>query len=78
MHARVADLLRADAAMPASPACWRCATRSAGEDVWGATARILRTFSRVTRCALSPAGPAPATEARGADPAPLTPALSPS
>ena len=30
-----------------------------GEDVWGATARILRTFSRVMRCALSPRPEAP-------------------
>ena len=25
-----------------------------GEDVWGATARILRGFARLLRCALSP------------------------
>ena len=50
----VADLLRADAAFPADPALLALRYPLAGEDVWGATARILRTFCRVTRCALGP------------------------
>jgi 8-oxo-dGTP pyrophosphatase MutT (NUDIX family) len=58
----VVDLLRADAALPADPATLALRYPLAGEDVWGATARILRVFSRVTRCAL--AGE-PAVEARG-------------
>ena len=51
----IADLLRADAALPADPAPLALRYPLAGEDVWGATARILRIFSRVARCALSPA-----------------------
>ena len=53
IDARVADLLAADAALPAMPAPLELRYPLAGEDVWGATARILRIFSRVTRCALS-------------------------
>jgi hypothetical protein len=51
----VADLLRADAALPAEPAPLALRYPLGGEDVWGATARILRIFSRVARCALAPA-----------------------
>jgi 8-oxo-dGTP pyrophosphatase MutT (NUDIX family) len=51
----VADLLRADAALPAEPAPLALRYPLAGEDVWGATARILRIFSRVARSALAPA-----------------------
>ncbi len=68
VHAPMADLLRADAAMPGEPGVLALRYPLAGEDVWGATARILRTFSRVTRCALSPAGPAPADAAAGRAP----------
>jgi 8-oxo-dGTP pyrophosphatase MutT (NUDIX family) len=50
----VADVLRADAALPAEPAPLALRYPLAGEDVWGATARILRIFSRVARCALAP------------------------
>ncbi len=57
IHARVADLLAADAALPPSPALLELRYPLAGEDVWGATARVLRTLCGVARCALSPAGP---------------------
>ena len=57
LEVRVADLLRADAALPADPAPLALRYPLVGEDVWGATARILRIFSRVTRCSL--AGTAP-------------------
>jgi 8-oxo-dGTP pyrophosphatase MutT (NUDIX family) len=49
----VADVLRADAALPADPAPLALRYPLSGEDVWGATARILRIFSRVVRCALA-------------------------
>lgn len=68
VHAPVAELLRADAAMPGEPGVLALRYPLDGEDVWGATARILRTFSRIARCALSPEGASPA--AAGADPAP--------
>lgn len=51
----VAEVLRADAALPADPAPLALRYPLSGQDVWGATARILRTFSRVTRCALGEA-----------------------
>ena len=59
----VADLLRADAALPPGVAFLELRYPLGGEDVWGATARILRTFSRVLRCALSPGEAAPPTAA---------------
>jgi 8-oxo-dGTP pyrophosphatase MutT (NUDIX family) len=52
----VAHVLRADAALPAEPAPLALRYPLAGEDVWGATARVLRIFSRVARCALGRAG----------------------
>jgi 8-oxo-dGTP pyrophosphatase MutT (NUDIX family) len=68
-HVPVADVLRADAVLPADPAPLALRYPLGGEDVWGATARILRIFSAVLREALSPRdGAAPATPA-GADPA---------
>jgi 8-oxo-dGTP pyrophosphatase MutT (NUDIX family) len=48
----VAALLLADAALPADPAPLALRYPLAGEDVWGATARILRIFSGVLREAL--------------------------
>jgi hypothetical protein len=64
----VADVLRADAVLPADPAPLALRYPLGGEDVWGATARILRIFSAVLREAISPRdGAAPATPA-GADP----------
>jgi 8-oxo-dGTP pyrophosphatase MutT (NUDIX family) len=49
----VVDLLRADDALPSDPVPLALRYPLAGEDVWGATARILRTFCLVTRLALS-------------------------
>lgn len=57
IHARVADLLAADERLPPSPAPLALRYPLSGEDVWGATARILRILSRIARCALSPEGP---------------------
>lgn len=51
----VAALLRADARLPERPTIATLRYPLLGEDVWGATARILRIFSRVTRCALADA-----------------------
>lgn len=65
IDARVADLLVADAALPGAPGVLELRYPLSGEDVWGATARVLRTFSQVARCALSRAAGRPA--AAGAD-----------
>ena len=65
----VADLLRADAALPADPAPLALRYALGGEDVWGATARILRIFARVTRCAVSPGPEGPERRAAGEGPA---------
>ena len=54
MDVRVHDLLSADVALPPDPPLPSLRYPLAGEDVWGATARILRTFCRVTRFALNP------------------------
>ncbi len=68
-HVPVAEVLQADAVLPADPAPLALRYALGGEDVWGATARILRIFSRVLREALSPRdGAVPATPP-GADPA---------
>jgi 8-oxo-dGTP pyrophosphatase MutT (NUDIX family) len=64
----VMDLLRADAVLPLHPAPLALRYPLNGEDVWGATARILRTFCRVARFALNP-GERPPAAAEGADPA---------
>lgn len=53
MQVPVLELLRADAALPPDPPLLRLRYPLADEDVWGATARILRTFCRVLRCALA-------------------------
>lgn len=58
LEVRVADVLAADLLMPDDVAPLALRYPLAGEDVWGATARILRSFARVTRAAL----------AEGADP----------
>jgi len=65
---RLTDLLHADVALPTDPAPLALRYPLAGEDVWGATARILRTFCRVTRFALS-SGEEPTAGPAGADPA---------
>lgn len=67
VHASLADLMVADAAMPGQPGVLALRYPLSGQDVWGATARILRTFSRVTRCALSPAGGDPERTRAGED-----------
>ena len=48
----LAALLAADDALPASPDIVSLRYPLMGEDVWGATARILHTFSGVVRAAL--------------------------
>jgi 8-oxo-dGTP pyrophosphatase MutT (NUDIX family) len=47
------DLLAADALLAPDPAPMALRYPLQGEDVWGATARILRGFARLLRCALS-------------------------
>jgi 8-oxo-dGTP pyrophosphatase MutT (NUDIX family) len=64
----VIDLLLADVALPPDPAPLALRYPLAGEDVWGATARILRTFCRVARFALSPEG-GPSADRDGGGPA---------
>jgi 8-oxo-dGTP pyrophosphatase MutT (NUDIX family) len=51
----VEDLLEADARLPEDVDGLALRYPLADEDVWGATARILRNFSRLARCALGPA-----------------------
>lgn len=51
----LADLLAADDRLPADPAPLELRYPLASEDVWGATARILRGFARLARCALGEA-----------------------
>jgi 8-oxo-dGTP pyrophosphatase MutT (NUDIX family) len=70
-HVPVADVLRADAVLPAEPAPLALRYPLGGEDVWGATARILRIFSGVLWEALgvSPRGGAAAATPAEADPA---------
>lgn len=53
LEVRVADLLDADARLPDDVAPLALRYPLAGEDVWGATARILRSFSRAARAALA-------------------------
>ena len=48
----VADLLAADARLPSEPDRLTLRYPLLGEDVWGATARILREFAAVVRDAL--------------------------
>jgi 8-oxo-dGTP pyrophosphatase MutT (NUDIX family) len=55
IHGRLADLLAADARLPPSPSVRELRYPLAGEDVWGATARVLRTLCGVTRAALGAA-----------------------
>ena len=52
----VVALLAADALLPAKPDILSLRYPLHGEDVWGATARILRMFSRVARDALEGSG----------------------
>jgi 8-oxo-dGTP pyrophosphatase MutT (NUDIX family) len=64
----VIELLMADVALPLHPSPLALRYPLAGEDVWGATARILRTFSRVARYALSGPGGEPRAAPAGASP----------
>ncbi len=52
MEVAVAEILELDAALPARPTLGELRYPLDGEDVWGATARILRTFAAVTRRAI--------------------------
>lgn len=65
---RITDLLAADVALPLDPEPLALRYPLAGEDVWGATARILRTFCRVARYALSGPGGEPRAEPAEAGP----------
>jgi 8-oxo-dGTP pyrophosphatase MutT (NUDIX family) len=56
MEIPVSEILRVDAALPHDAGIATMRYPLDGEDVWGATARILRTFSAVARCALAGAG----------------------
>jgi 8-oxo-dGTP pyrophosphatase MutT (NUDIX family) len=58
LEVSVADLLAADALLPEDPAPLALRYPLLDEDVWGATARILRTFSRIVRCAAADAAAA--------------------
>lgn len=49
----LSDLLAADARLPAAPGLMELRYPLASEDVWGATARILRGFAHLARCALA-------------------------
>lgn len=55
------ELLRADAAMPGTPSLLALRYPLDGEDVWGATARILRGFCRALRDALPAVSVSPRT-----------------
>lgn len=52
LEVSVAELLTADAALPAAPDIASLRYPFLGEDVWGATARILHRFSAVVRSAV--------------------------
>lgn len=56
MEVAVADVLAIDARLPPTPTLRELRYPLAGEDVWGATARILHEFSAVARRALSRSG----------------------
>jgi len=68
MEVSLAEVLALDAALPDGLGPRQLRYPLDGEDVWGATARILRDFCRVVRCAL--ADPAPAASGSGVSPAP--------
>jgi 8-oxo-dGTP pyrophosphatase MutT (NUDIX family) len=53
MEVAVADLLDIDARLPETPTLRELRYPLDGEDVWGATARILREFSAIARRAMS-------------------------
>ncbi|MDH3227308.1 MAG: CoA pyrophosphatase [Thermoleophilia bacterium] len=53
LEVALADLLLADTRLPDNPGRLEVRYPLAGEDVWGATAHILRGFARIIRCALA-------------------------
>lgn len=53
IEASVDEILAIDAGLPADAGYALVRYPLDGEDVWGATARILRSFARVARCALA-------------------------
>lgn len=53
LEVAVADLLYADMRLPENPGRLEVRYPLEGEDVWGATAHILRGFARIIRCALA-------------------------
>jgi 8-oxo-dGTP pyrophosphatase MutT (NUDIX family) len=55
LEVRIADLLAADTRLPANPGRLEVRYPLAGEDVWGATAHILRGFAGIVRSALTSA-----------------------
>jgi 8-oxo-dGTP pyrophosphatase MutT (NUDIX family) len=63
MEVSLAEVLALDAALPAGLGPLELRYPLDGEDVWGATARILRDFCRIARCAL--AAPAASHEPHG-------------
>lgn len=56
MEVPLAEILELDAALPAEPTLRQLRYDLDSEDVWGATARILRSFAAVARSALAGAG----------------------
>ena len=56
MEISVAEILAIDAALPPQPSLRELRYPLDGEDVWGATARILRGFAAIARDALADAG----------------------
>lgn len=55
LEVSVADILALDAALPARPTLRELRYPLDGEEVWGATARILRGFAAIARAALADA-----------------------
>jgi 8-oxo-dGTP pyrophosphatase MutT (NUDIX family) len=53
MEVSIAEILAFDAALPARPNWRELRYPLDGEDVWGATARILRDFAEIARAAVA-------------------------
>ena len=56
LRAPLQEVLRTDVLLPLSPGRLQVRYPLDGEDVWGATAHILRGFARILRCALAEEG----------------------
>jgi hypothetical protein len=52
LEVALGDILAIDATLPPAPGVMELRYPLDGEDVWGATARILHRFSALTRAAL--------------------------